>query len=645
MKTQIGDKMIIKAEGKELHKGFILKEPATFSGHIFSLTGRNGSGKTRFIESVEHRKTKLYLDGEEIKPHLIKTLPLNSLNPNLGILYNEETYNKKLSDSIMAYDYIKNIIHDPASCTESVKFNSSLENIDITSLRKLAFSIAERINKPVSKLTHEDITFNFEIDSSYFLNIQDISAIINRYIKRVNENAFNEWKSTVRGIPAQYYTEDKFTEIFGNKPWILLNKILTEIFDGKFVINTPDESSLRYNYIAKIISTEDSSEVSIEYLSSGEKIILWLSLILFKIQYRKEENISTPQILLIDEPDTYLHPKMVLHMYKVFNSYSEVFNTAIFITTHSPTSVALCPDESIYLLENNSIIKTDKDSAIADLLYGVTQISLNPKNRRQVFVESQYDANVYDSVYAKLVHHSEIIDPKISINFISAGPKVPKDQLTGKVKQILGVHDDALLDEFVRLVNGVGNCVQVKGQVNSLTENENSTIRGIIDWDLENKPSEYIKVFAHEYAYSIENLTLDPICILLLLHIDKPELITIFDICGKNVAWDEWLIDKHLLQESIDRFIYKVLKRENKKNAKLKYVSQLELDTDQEYLTMNGHELEKLVTSTYQELNAYRKKKQEGELKSTIVKRSMINFANGKFIPKAYEEIISEIQK
>ncbi|EKQ8001589.1 AAA family ATPase [Raoultella ornithinolytica] len=637
--------MIIKAEGKELHKGFILEEPAIFSGHIFALTGRNGSGKTRFIESVENRKTKLYLDGEEIQPHLIKTLPLNSLNPNLGTLYNDEAYNKKLSESIMAYDYIKNFIHDPASCTESVKFNSSLENINITSLRKLAFSIAKRINKPVSELTHEDITFHFEIDSSYFLNIQDISVIINRYIKRVNENAFNEWKSTVRGIPAQYYTEDKFTEIFGEKPWILLNKILAETFDGKFVINAPDESSLNYNYIAKIILTEDSSEVTTEYLSSGEKIILWLSLILFKSQYCKEENISTPQILLIDEPDTYLHPKMVLHMYKVFNSYSKVFNSAIFITTHSPTSVALCPDENIYLLENNSIIQTDKDSAIADLLDGVTQIALNPKNRRQVFVESQYDANVYESVYAKLVHRSEIIDPKISINFISAGPKVPKDQLTGKVKQILGVHDDTILDEFVRLVNGVGNCVQVKGQVNALTENENSTIRGIIDWDLENKPSEYIKVFAHEYAYSIENLTLDPICILLLLHIDKPELITIFDICGKNVGWEEWLIDKHLLQVAIDRFIHKVLKRESKKNAKLKYVSQLEFDTDQEYLTMNGHALEKLVISAYQQLNAYCKKKQEGELKSTIVKRSMINFAKGEFIPKAYEEIISEIQK
>ncbi|EPJ4416072.1 hypothetical protein QBG63_002330, partial [Raoultella ornithinolytica] len=98
--------MIIKAEGKELHKGFILEEPAIFSGHIFALTGRNGSGKTRFIESVENRKTKLYLDGEEIQPHLIKTLPLNSLNPNLGTLYNDEAYNKKLSESIMAYDYI-----------------------------------------------------------------------------------------------------------------------------------------------------------------------------------------------------------------------------------------------------------------------------------------------------------------------------------------------------------------------------------------------------------------------------------------------------------------------------------------------------------------------------------------------------------
>jgi hypothetical protein len=220
---------------------------------------------------------------------------------------------------------------------------------------------------------------------------------------------------------------------------------------------------------------------------------------------------------------------------------------------------------------------------------------------------------------------------------------MPKQQIIDKVKQVLGITDESTLNEFVESLNGIGNCVQVVGQVQALVDND--SVRGIIDWDLKNSPSKGVSVLAKGYAYSIENVTLDPICILLLLHIDKASCFTISDICGSDTDWDDWLQDKELLQESVDRYILKILGRKNKQNASLSYVSGVELLTDSEYLSMNGHDLEILVKTKYPELNSYCRKGKDGELKSSIVNKSMVILTNGKFIPRVYEQVLAEVQK
>lgn len=380
-------------------------------------------------------------------------------------------------------------------------------------------------------------------------------------------------------------------------------------------------------------------------LSSGEKTLLWLALTLFNSQYYDQLAVKTPKLLLLDEPDAFLHPQMVVKMYKVLGAFSESFHSRIFITTHSPTTVALAPERSTYVVSENAINPVTKDEGVSELLDGVTQISISPENRRQIFVESKYDANIYQSIYSKLIHSSDNIDPKISLNFVSSGPKMPEQQLKDKVKQVLNIHEELLLNEFVESINGAGNCVQVIGQVEALVQSDNETVRGIIDWDLKNRSSKYVSVFAQNYAYSIENIALDPICILLLLHADKPENFTMSMICGSDVHWTTWLDDNELLQESVDRYIRKVLKKENNKESKLSYMSGKVLLTDSEYLNMEGHPLEKLVKEKHPALNSFSRTGKDGELKQAIVSKSMINLTNGGFIPAVFEQVLSVVQK
>lgn len=253
----------------------------------------------------------------------------------------------------------------------------------------------KKTEKAASKLSHEDIIFHFEEPSKNVLGIQSVSTIVNQYIKRRHKNEYNEWKCTQKDDDVQFFSYQEFIQQFGDGPWILINRILEDAFDGKFQFCTPDEDSLSYKYQAQLLQGQEKKPVSITHLSSGEKTLLWLALTLFNSQYYELETAHTPKILLLDEPDAFLHPKMVLKMYKALESFNHNFNSLVIISTHSPTTVALAPNEKVYLVESNSITDIEKDGAISELLDGVTQISLNPKNRRQVYVESQYDVDVY----------------------------------------------------------------------------------------------------------------------------------------------------------------------------------------------------------------------------------------------------------
>ncbi|HFQ4805967.1 TPA: ATP-binding protein [Vibrio vulnificus] len=641
--------MILNINGQKEHKGFQLKLSADVDSDIVVLTGKNGSGKTRLLESMQNRSSEVKIGGEVIDIQEISIVQHSALNPSFGHGYDASQLQARVTGTLRFYDQIKNDFDLPYDQNRANQYSRSSmgrdNSLDYMSLFRLVSSISKTLGKPASELTHDEIILHFEEPANNILGIQSLSAISNQYIKRKEQNEINEWKNTIKKVDVDYLSDEEFVNVFGNKPWLTINEILNDTFEGKFQFNIPDETSRSYAYQAQLIQNDTGKPVGVDALSSGEKTLLWLALTLFNSQYYNSTIVKVPRVLLIDEPDAFLHPKMVVKMYKVLDSFQRNFGSKVVITTHSPTTVALAPDNSVYIIEQGILTLVEKDVAISELLDGITQISLSPENRRQVFVESQYDANVYQLIYSRLVHRSENIDPKISLNFVSSGPKMPVKQIEDKVKQILRIDDLGRIQEFLQAVNGVGSCSHVIGQVHALTESGNNSVRGIIDWDRSNRSDCEVVVLGENYAYSIENIALDPICIMLLLHMNKPDKFTMVDVCGKNISWFVWLKDTELLQASLDKFIIKVLGRENNKDATIEYFSGIKLLTDSEYLTQQGHLLEKIVKQNYPQLNAFSKSGKDGELKWEIVQRSMITYTDCEFIPKAFESAISAVQK
>ncbi len=101
----------------------------------------------------------------------------------------------------------------------------------------------------------------------------------------------------------------------------------------------------------------------------------------------------------------------------------------------------MCPDDSIYTMDASrpGLVKSSKANALNMLTVGVPTLAISYDGRRQVFVESPSDANIYDLVY-------KLLKPKIpterSLEFVATGMRTPGkgDENTGCdiVKKLVG---------------------------------------------------------------------------------------------------------------------------------------------------------------------------------------------------------------
>jgi hypothetical protein len=264
----------------------------------------------------------------------------------------------------------------------------------------------------------------------------------------------------------------------------------------------------------------------------------------------------------------------------------------------------------------NRLQKTTKDQALAILTSGVPTLSIDYENRRQVFVESQYDVEYYEKIYKKLKNY---LTPGISLDFISSG------------------------------VRGNGNCDQVKEVVNQLyKKGGNRTVYGILDWDLKNNESERVKVLGERNRYSIENYIFDPILLVTFLLYEKLDEKIIQEIkqsCAIGINKHEMFIDianfdNTRLQKIADFVVDKVkdnlsnsIEENNQKFQQCEYINGKSVNLPEWFIQIQGHKYEDILKNIFPPLKKYQK---EDELKKEILKKvvdDMPELLSKDFIP------------
>jgi predicted ATPase len=451
------------------------------------------------------------------------------------------------------------------------------------------------------------------IDSNDLFSSQ-IELIFYNYAKRRNQNRQNYFYKKEEGEENNSVSDEEFLNTF-TPPWQLINDILNKHnIDFYFKGIEKKEFTIEVSIDIKIYKKSTNEAILFNDLSSGEKVIIGLIMKLFTSEYYGQ-SLAFPDLLILDEPDAHLHPEMSKLLLEVLEeTFVNKYGINVIISTHSPSTIALASENQIFQLTNganSALKKISKDEALKLLTGFLPTLSIDYKNHRQVFVESPTDVNYYQYLYNR---HRNLNAIPFNLYFISNSA-------------------------------GKGNCTQVYKIVQDIRKSGNTTSYGIVDWDLTNKPEEYIYVHGMDERYSVENFILDPIYLICLL-IDLNNAHGICEKIGIDKTYNQYLLGNEKierLQKILEYFFteferkFPAYKYDSKKTS-VSYLNGNNLEIPEWYLKMNGHEIVDKIKIIFTSLAG--KYKNEGEIQKEL---TIIMAKCYPFVPLTSIKIIEQI--
>ena len=405
----------------------------------------------------------------------------------------------------------------------------------------------------------------------------------------------------------QYWARIQAGMPVGLAPWEAFNQI-GQMLNFKFELDEPKIEEKKFD--VRLRDKERKVFISPDSLSSGEKVIFSL----FVAMYTTHSQEHLPSLIIFDEPDAYLHPSLCSTMLKVIKDVLiGEHGIKVIMTTHSPTTVAMLPETSLFCMKDGVMKKTTKQEAILALTAGLNTISVYYENVKQVFVEADNDNIFLTNVYHQAMMKG-LLNKDINLRFVNVGDK--KD----------------------------GGCTTATKVVNDLWKAGNKTVYGIIDYDGKNNPSERIKILGGGSRYAIDNYLMDPL-VLSMLFLDEASEKTRFGFeindtlvgYGKKTAKERQEYCNKLL--AILESNISADKRSDTTPVKYKTIGGDEYVIPKWYTTIQGHQLVSYVRNTMLFLGKYRDDK---ALYKRIVDYCYSNYPE--IIPLELVETLKEIQ-
>lgn len=645
------------------HKGFTLEEEIIFEGNLCIFIGKNGTGKTRLIEAIDNGKIKI-TDKNGETAHTRQVIKLDEKSITFNIIGDENIPNNLAKGIFEVTQSAKDLSEIPEELRIHIdnttqrspppKFNA----VDIVNRATQLFK------KEISSLTIDEIKLSISIYNEQAISILEEDGSSKASLSQLTTNYFlskrqNLWlKFLSQGGQNVSPLDDKSLEdaIGESSPRDIFNKILSDLFRGKFTLSEASDNNANVIYKPKLLLKKGLEPIELNDLSSGEKTIFGLALRIFENIWSIpiSKNINS-KIILFDEPDSHLHPQMVLDFYKSLEALSHRLNVKFIFSTHSPTTVALAPCPNIFNIESDVLENTfkvelvNKDRAISELLEGASQITIDYENARQIFVENENDSATYEIIYTSIKNNSTKLNKNIKLSFISSGPKISRSEIEKHIKSILREIEKPLLDSIVDKINGSGSCEQVISHVEYLTEKGNKSVRGLIDWDGKNRENlQYIVAGAKDYAYSIENIIYDPISIFALCLTKNFKPASHFFSCEDDYHWHDALSDTEKLQSIVDQVTVDVIGRKNKRDHEISYMGGITLKGDKEYFIPKegtGHTFESLVLKNYACIYKIHNRSSNKPLIFHFIQQATIGLLSWRFINTEFEKTFCELQK
>jgi ABC-type iron transport system FetAB ATPase subunit len=637
----------------------ILSFPTVTLPDFTLITGPNGAGKTHLLQAINegailvddvpqgnnHNEIRMF-DWASMMPHDAGAFSSESIRQERQSLFNNFQLSRNRDDFlepmrgvVRNFQLGEEYLRDPVRLFEmdDQKLTTILGNIEqVVELRaQLAWptqnlescilgqldtnaqeklkAIADFTKKPIISLGEQEI-LSPAIPSWGQSDIFEQSFarmfVAYRDLRLTNELA--EFKAS-KGAVAKYLSQEDFVSLHGHPPWDFVNKSLAKV-GMDFEINVPSLND--FNPFQSVLRKRSTGvEIPFSRLSSGEKVLMACATWLYHSNDRRQLA-TLPKILLLDEIDAPLHPSMSKNVIDLITKVLvKEFGIKVIATTHSPSTVALAPEDNIYTMRPNEpgIHKSSKATALNILTDGVPTIAISYDGRRQVFVESPSDAKIYDKLYRRL--RTTIISDR-SLEFIATGTRKA------------GLGDDNT------------GCDVVKRIVGKLSELGNISVFGLVDWDGKNKPDERISVLAYGLKDGIENVILDPLLLGIAICRIRTDLNSIIGIPDGTSYAQLATGDGELFQKIVDSIGLKVFGSTAESMASASYIGGIELSADSRFFSTDDHTLEKMVVDAFPFLKSITKN-QSGNLIEYIIDHVLKD--NPKLVPVEIKAVLEDL--
>lgn len=629
-------KLVFNDQYKSITPGGELELP-----RLVILTGLNGSGKTQLLSAigspaVPTKKIRVEIDGEELKStrylSSARLTPGRSerIEPSTG----EDVYllllqwcDQSVSSGQGITEEEKYVNRVPSRYHEDCKRNSNYHKLKPV-LKKLLQKSFDGGKRQVTKdeirqlVSLEDLQ---QIDQSAMFQ-QAFSTTFLRYFQDFRANQISRYLRDQENEPVSALDDKDFYALKGRPPWELVNQML-ERMDLPFEINKPVSSENAYS--ARLTSKLNGANIDFSELSSGEQSLCSLAIAL----YQSETDVAFPDVLLLDEPDAHLHPKMAS---KMIDTLQDVIlprlKGGVIVATHSPTTCALAPTGSLYLMdtETRRPKKTTLDAALETLCVGLPILSIRKSNEKQVIVESDVDAELYTQLWMKTKDVSSGEANAPTLNFLSSGAGYK-----------------------------TGSCDAAIDLCNKLRDAGSTTAFAIVDHDGHRKPSKAVKVLGSGLGYSIENFVLNPLSVVGLLYhrhgeCDKiPDFAKGIDLVGLgSIGTEEQQEISTGFCASLRAFLevnrqpgntvnkFPKIDLSNDGPAELSLLDGTEIVLPHWFMHSQGHCIEDAIRAQYPELQKYGRN--AGDLMQAAVRHVLASHSG--LIPKGIVETLRQVQ-
>lgn len=490
--------------------------------------------------------------------------------------------------------------------------NAMLSGVDADSQYRIK-QASKYSNKQISSLSEKDV-ISSQIPSwgQGDLFQQNFSKLFVAYRDLVLANNLAELRAS-KGNAEKFLSAEAFTGQYGPPPWEFVNASVREA-GLDFEINSPNLDDYSH-FTPKLSKRSTGSSIAFSALSSGEKVLMSFA---FCVYYSNDSRqiALRPKVLLLDEIDAPLHPSMSKN---VIDTISKTlvgnFGIKVIATTHSPSTVALAPEESIYTMKlgQPGLHKSSKAAALNILTVGVPTIAISYDGRRQVFVESPIDAKIYDGLY-------KLVKPKISsersLEFVATGTRKAGsgDLNTG--------------------------CDNVKRLVEDLCNAGNMSVFGLLDWDGKRDPTDRISILGHGIRNGIENVLLDPLLIALTICRSFSGQQEKIGIPGNLGYFDLALYTDQQFQNVVDRVGETVFGGIAIERIPSRYIGGMSLEIDKRFGDTDDHMLEETILRSFPFLRSIAKQGQDGKLLEHIV---TVVLSDVRFMPIEVKEVMTDL--